>query len=170
MTLNSTSSHSSRSQVRTAGAMVGPELYSPFIFDSQSAFKGSSDLQPVESNSTVDPSQCLHLKQKFMGSGTSKLCARHIALDGCKASVRGRRPIQASGFHLGVSLGAPLAYEWRLGMSPMTPAQQAQNESANRSEEVFSNPENSTEEHHCDTEPIAVMNSDMSFAEMLGFT
>jgi hypothetical protein len=49
--LNSTSSHSSWSQL---------------IFANRSALKGSSDLQPAESNSGVDPSRCLHLKQKFM--------------------------------------------------------------------------------------------------------
>jgi hypothetical protein len=51
---------------------VGFELQSSFIFESQSAFKGSSDSQPLELNSIVDPSWCRHFKQKFLGSATSR--------------------------------------------------------------------------------------------------
>jgi hypothetical protein len=52
---------------------VGLELQSSFIFKSHSDFNGSSDAQPLGLNSIVDPSWCLHLKEKFLDSATSKL-------------------------------------------------------------------------------------------------
>jgi hypothetical protein len=83
----SISSQYSRNQKRTAGQIVGLELQSSFIFKSQSAFKGSFDAQPLGLNSTVDPSWCRHLKQKFLGSATSRLLAL-IAFEGNKTLAR----------------------------------------------------------------------------------
>jgi len=79
----SISSQYSRNQKRTTGQIAGLELQSSFIFKSQSAFKGSSDAQPLGLNSTVDPSWCLHLKQKSLGSARSRLVAL-IAFGGIK--------------------------------------------------------------------------------------
>jgi hypothetical protein len=88
--LNSISLHSSRSQLRTAGAIGRPEGQSPFIFDSKSSFKGSSDAQPLALNSTVEPSWCLHLKRKFMAVIRSKFHTISLLLKTTRCSWRDR--------------------------------------------------------------------------------
>src|ERR1700732_3730365 len=97
--LNSTSSHSSCNQLRTAGAIAGPELQTPFILDSKSTLKGSSDAQPPDLNSTVDPSRCLHLKLKFMRIINSKFHAFAPAED--------NQSLRTLTLQLGVIMDAP---------------------------------------------------------------
>src|SRR5260221_2493283 len=70
------SSHSSCSQLRMPGGMPGPQPLSRFILESQSDLIGSSEIQPFGLNSTVDPSRCRHLKQKFTGPTSEQIaCA-----------------------------------------------------------------------------------------------
>jgi hypothetical protein len=70
----SMSSHSSCNQLRILGGITGVSLESWFSFDSRSVFIGSSEVQPlVGLNSTVDPSLCRHLKQKFTGLNSKQI-------------------------------------------------------------------------------------------------
>jgi hypothetical protein len=62
------SSHSCCNHARMLGGIAGTELEILFICASQPVFSGSSDFQPSGPNSTIDPSRCLHLNEKFIGN------------------------------------------------------------------------------------------------------
>jgi hypothetical protein len=65
----------------------GVALESSYSFDSRSVFVGLSEVQPlVGLNSTVDPSRCCHLKQRFTGPNS-----KQIACEDAYAWINGRR-------------------------------------------------------------------------------
>jgi hypothetical protein len=52
------SSHSSRSHIRTMGAIAGTELVRWFMESSQAALSGSVQVQPLGLKVTIEPSAC----------------------------------------------------------------------------------------------------------------
>jgi hypothetical protein len=70
--LNSINSQYCCNQIRIPGAIAVAEVLSWFILVNQSAFAGSSDLQPAAENFMIDPSRCSHLNAKFMRMPTSR--------------------------------------------------------------------------------------------------
>ena len=54
----SLSSHSSKSHIRTRGAIAGTELVRWFMESSQAALSGSVQVQPLGLKVTIEPSAC----------------------------------------------------------------------------------------------------------------
>jgi hypothetical protein len=76
------------------------------IFKSHSDFKGSSDVQPLGLNSTVDLSWCLHLKQKFLGFSYEQIgyahCFRGIAPYLARCALLPRPGLRVRSAYLGL--------------------------------------------------------------------
>jgi hypothetical protein len=66
--LNAKSSQCASNQARIAGEIVGLELRRSLIRISHSVFSASSDFQPSLENSTMDPSWCFQVNEKFISA------------------------------------------------------------------------------------------------------